>query len=79
MPDILERKKTFPRNKDDIERLCKEIWPVLAVLGGVDRGLKVGATCVHKPSGKKAVILGTLKSGLTTVKVQWDDADCTVR
>ncbi|CAL8069477.1 unnamed protein product [Orchesella dallaii] len=63
---------------DDAEKLCKEAWPVFAVIGGVDRGLRVGAECVHKPSGKKGVVLGTLKAGLTCVKIQWDDAESTV-
>ena len=72
-------KKILPNSFDDIERLCKDVWPGLAVIGGVDRGLRVGAKCVHRPSGKKAVILGSLKSGLTAVKVQWDDSDSTVR
>ncbi|CAG7693965.1 unnamed protein product, partial [Allacma fusca] len=76
--DMTTRKKVIPQCKEDIDKLCKETWPVLAVIGGIDRGLKVGATCIHKPSGKKAIILGTLKTGLTTVKVQWDDADSTV-
>ncbi len=62
-------KKCRPDNFEDIDRLCKEVWPVLAVMGGVDRGLRVGAKCVHKPTGKKGVILGALKSGLTSVKV----------
>jgi E3 ubiquitin-protein ligase HERC1 len=63
----------------DVERLCKEVWPVLAVIGGVDRGLRVGSKCTHKSTGKRAIVLGTLKAGLTSVKVQWEDAECSVR
>jgi len=76
---LREGKKYKPSSFDEIERLCKEVWPVLAVIGGVDRGLRVGAKCTHKPTGKKAVVLGTLKTGLTSVKVQWDDAESSVR
>jgi hypothetical protein len=56
-----------------------KVWPALAVIGGVDRGLRVGGQCIHKPSGRKAVVLGTLKQGLAFVKVQWDDAEASVR
>ncbi|ODM97024.1 putative E3 ubiquitin-protein ligase HERC1 [Orchesella cincta] len=73
-----DQKGIHLNNFDDAEKLCKEAWPVLAVIGGVDRGLRVGAECVHKPSGKKGVVLGTLKAGLTCVKIQWDDAESTV-
>jgi E3 ubiquitin-protein ligase HERC1 len=56
-----------------------KVWPALAVIGGVDRGLRVGGQCIHKPSGRKAVVLGTLKQGLASVRVQWDDAEASVR
>ncbi|XP_046401290.1 probable E3 ubiquitin-protein ligase HERC1 isoform X2 [Ischnura elegans] len=59
----------------NMEQLCKEVWPSLAVIGGVDRGLRVGGQCIHRPSARKATILGTLKQGLTSVKVQWDDIE----
>jgi hypothetical protein len=56
-----------------------KVWPALAVIGGVDRGLRVGGHCIHKPSGRRAVVLGTLKQGLAFVKVQWDDTEASVR
>lgn len=65
-------------NFDDVDKLCKEAFPVLAVIGGVDRGLRVGAECLHKPTGKKGIVLGTLKVGLSSVKVQWDDQDSSI-
>lgn len=55
-----------------------KVWPALAVIGGVDRGLRVGGQCIHKPSGRKAIVLGTLKQGLASVKLQWDDAEASV-
>ncbi|XP_063233987.1 probable E3 ubiquitin-protein ligase HERC1 isoform X2 [Bacillus rossius redtenbacheri] len=59
----------------DLEALCKEVWPALAVMGGVDRGLRVGGQCLHRPSGRRATVLGTLKQGLSSVKLQWSDMD----
>ncbi|KAK7862054.1 hypothetical protein R5R35_011478 [Gryllus longicercus] len=83
--DIQEEQegKTKPRDADwmkhvNLEQLCKEVWPALAVVGGVDRGLRVGGQCVHRPTGRRATVLGTLKQGLASVKVQWDDADASV-
>ena len=67
--------KVVPSSYEDVERLCKEVWPALAVMGGVDGGLRVGAKCIHKPTGKRAIILGTLRVGHASVKVQWEDGD----
>lgn len=39
---------------------------------GLDRGLKMGGHCRHRVIGKKGIILGILKKGLTTVNVQWE-------
>jgi hypothetical protein len=38
IPDDI--KKIVPSSKEDVDRLCKEIFPVLAIIGGIDRGLK---------------------------------------
>ncbi|KAG8252880.1 putative E3 ubiquitin-protein ligase herc1 [Homalodisca vitripennis] len=59
----------------DLEQLCKEVWPAMAVIGGQDRGLRVGGHCVEKASGRRASVLGTLKRGLSSVKLLWDDGD----
>ncbi|XP_054287973.1 probable E3 ubiquitin-protein ligase HERC1 [Macrosteles quadrilineatus] len=59
----------------DLEQLCKEVWPALAVVGGLDRGLRVGGLCIDKASGRRASVLGTLKRGLSSVKLLWDDGD----
>lgn len=59
----------------DYDQLCKEVWPALVVIGGLDHGLRVGGLCLHKQSGRKATILGTLKQGMTNVKIMWHDAD----
>ncbi|MEQ2187158.1 hypothetical protein GOODEAATRI_001727 [Goodea atripinnis] len=37
--------------------LCTEVWPALAVIGGVDSGLRAGGLCLHKPSGVKPSVL----------------------
>lgn len=59
--------------------LCTEVWPVLALIGGVDSGLRAGGLCRHKPSGRRAIILGVLKEGSSLVKLQWEEADLSVR
>lgn len=59
--------------------LCTEVWPVLAVIGGADAGLRVGGRCVHKQTGRHATLLGVVKEGSTSAKVQWDEAEITIR
>ncbi|XP_042200055.1 probable E3 ubiquitin-protein ligase HERC1 [Callorhinchus milii] len=61
-----------------LKTLCTEVWPVLAVIGGVDTGLRVGGRCVHKQTGRYATLLGVVKEGSTSAKVQWDDAEITI-
>ncbi|XP_078688080.1 putative E3 ubiquitin-protein ligase HERC1 isoform X3 [Branchiostoma floridae x Branchiostoma belcheri] len=61
-----------------LARLCREVWPALVVIGGVDKGLRLGGRCVHKQSSRQATLLGMVKEGSTSAKVQWDDADATV-
>ncbi|XP_036385733.1 probable E3 ubiquitin-protein ligase HERC1 isoform X2 [Megalops cyprinoides] len=58
--------------------LCSEVWPVLALIGGVDSGLRAGGLCLHKPSGRRATLLGVLKEGSPLAKLQWEEADLTV-
>lgn len=48
----------------NLQELCTVVWPALSVIGGLDRGLKMGGFCRHKTTGKKAVVLGVLKKGL---------------
>ncbi|XP_037767220.1 probable E3 ubiquitin-protein ligase HERC1 isoform X1 [Chelonia mydas] len=61
-----------------LKTLCVEVWPVLAVIGGVDAGLRVGGRCVHKQTGRHATLLGVVKEGSTSAKVQWDEAEITI-
>ncbi|XP_013861909.1 probable E3 ubiquitin-protein ligase HERC1 isoform X4 [Austrofundulus limnaeus] len=58
--------------------LCADVWPVLALIGGVDSGLRAGGVCRHKPSGRKAILLGVLKEGSSLAKLQWEEADLSV-
>ncbi|CAJ1070719.1 probable E3 ubiquitin-protein ligase HERC1 isoform X5 [Xyrichtys novacula] len=58
--------------------LCSDVWPVLALIGGVDNGLRAGGLCRHKPSGRRAILLGVLKEGSTLAKLQWEEADLSV-
>ncbi|XP_054587942.1 probable E3 ubiquitin-protein ligase HERC1 isoform X4 [Nothobranchius furzeri] len=61
-----------------LRTLCMEVWPVLAVIGGADTGLRVGGRCVHKQTGRHATLLGVVKEGSTSAKVQWDEAEITI-
>ncbi|KAG8440199.1 hypothetical protein GDO86_006116 [Hymenochirus boettgeri] len=61
-----------------LKTLCVEVWPVLALIGGVDTGLRVGGRCLHKQTGRHATLLGVVKEGSTSAKVQWDEAEITV-
>uniref|UniRef100_T1HDJ6 Uncharacterized protein n=1 Tax=Rhodnius prolixus TaxID=13249 RepID=T1HDJ6_RHOPR len=54
----------------NIDQLCKEVWPALAVIGGIDSGLRVGGPCVEKQTGRRGIVLGSLKQGMTNVKVR---------
>lgn len=59
--------------------LCTEVWPVLAMIGGVDSGLRAGGLCLHKSSGRRAFLLGVLKEGSSLAKLQWEEAELSVR
>ncbi|ELW71312.1 putative E3 ubiquitin-protein ligase HERC1 [Tupaia chinensis] len=65
-------------SEPQLRTLCMEVWPVLAVIGGVDAGLRVGGRCVHKQTGRHATLLGVVKEGSTSAKVQWDEAEITI-
>ena len=56
----------------NLEQLCKEVYPALAMIGGVDSGLRVGSQCIQKGTGRKAMVLGALRHGHPTVKVNFD-------
>ncbi|XP_067888510.1 probable E3 ubiquitin-protein ligase HERC1 isoform X6 [Heterodontus francisci] len=62
-----------------LRMLCREVWPVLAVVGGIDCGLRVGGHCVHRPTGRKATLLGVTKEGGTSARLQWEDVEITIR
>ncbi|KAI4901439.1 hypothetical protein NFI96_014722 [Prochilodus magdalenae] len=61
-----------------LSMLCGEVWPVLALMGGVDGGLRAGGVCLHKPSGRRATLLGVLKEGSPLAKLQWEETDLTM-
>lgn len=46
-----------------------QLWPVLAVVGGVDRGLRIGGNCTMDPGKEIFTILGSVKQNLPTVKL----------
>ncbi|GFS09340.1 HECT and RLD domain-containing E3 ubiquitin protein ligase family member 1, partial [Elysia marginata] len=61
-----------------LETACSQVWPCLAVMGGVDQGLRIGGRCIHKASGKKGIILGLPREASITAKVQWDEVNSTI-
>ncbi|KAL6096756.1 uncharacterized protein ACO6RY_06004 [Pungitius sinensis] len=74
--DFLGHRRSLSEAK--LAALCTEVWPVLALIGGVDSGLRAGGLCVHKPSGRRALLLGVLKEGSSLAKLQWEEADLSV-
>ncbi|KAM4596311.1 putative E3 ubiquitin-protein ligase HERC1 isoform 6-T6 [Fundulus diaphanus] len=65
-------------SEQHLRSLCTDVWPVLAVIGGADAGLRVGGRCVHKQTGRHATLLGVAKEGSSSAKVQWDEAEITI-
>lgn len=55
------------------------MWPALVVLGGLDHGLCVGGRCIQQSTSRKGTVLGVAKQGATTIRVQWDDSDGSIR
>ncbi|XP_028274446.1 probable E3 ubiquitin-protein ligase HERC1 isoform X2 [Parambassis ranga] len=74
--DLLAHRRSLSDSK--LAALCTEVWPVLAVIGGVDSGLRAGGLCLHKSSGRRAILLGVLKEGSALAKLQWEEADLSV-
>ncbi|XP_031715964.1 probable E3 ubiquitin-protein ligase HERC1 isoform X3 [Anarrhichthys ocellatus] len=74
--DLLGHRRCLSEAK--LAALCTEVWPVLALIGGVDSGLRAGGLCLHKPSGRTAILLGVLKEGSSLAKLQWEEADLSV-
>lgn len=63
----------------DVNLLCEKVWPALAVIGGLDRGLRVDGRCYDTDQKLFGTVLGTLKKGFSTAKVMRDDKNNTVR
>lgn len=55
------------------------MWPILALFGGVDDGLRVGGRCIQKSSQRTAIVLGVPRAGSSNVRLQWLDADKGIR
>lgn len=58
-----------------IENLCKEVWPCLATIGGIDVGLRVGGACgIAKDVGVvRGVVTGVEVGGTISVQEISDD------
>lgn len=60
-----------------MKNLCKDVWPCLAVMGGVNSGFRVGGTCGIDTSDndvKKGVVIGE-KDGVIKVQEMTDDSE----
>ncbi|TKS84344.1 putative E3 ubiquitin-protein ligase HERC1 [Collichthys lucidus] len=44
--ELLAHRRSLSEAK--LTALCTEVWPVLALIGGVDNGLRAGGLCLHK-------------------------------
>lgn len=75
--ELLAHRRSLSEAK--LAALCTEVWPVLALIGGVDNGLRAGGLCLHKSSGRRAILLGVLKEGSSLAKLQWEEAELSVR
>uniref|UniRef100_A0A3Q0SSB1 Uncharacterized protein n=1 Tax=Amphilophus citrinellus TaxID=61819 RepID=A0A3Q0SSB1_AMPCI len=75
--EVLSRCRSLSEAK--LTALCTQVWPVFALIGGVDGGLRAGGLCLHKPSGRRAILLGVLKEGSSLAKLQWEEPDISVR
>ncbi|XP_067933208.1 probable E3 ubiquitin-protein ligase HERC1 [Watersipora subatra] len=73
--EVKEKKPEGVAKDIAIEGLCKEVWPALALVGGVDHGLRVGGKCVNTTNQREGVVLGACRPGSVNVKVQWLDTD----
>ena len=60
-------------------RRIAQVWPALAVVGGLDPGLRAGGVCVSKTTGRRGTILGVSREGATSAKVLWEDSEASVR
>ncbi|CAN9504281.1 unnamed protein product [Ophioblennius macclurei] len=74
--ELLAHRRSVSEAK--LAALCTQVWPVLAVIGGVDSGIRAGGLCRHKPSGRRAIVLGVLKEGSSLAKLQWEEADLSI-
>ena len=59
--------------------LCYSVWPALAVIGGIDSGLRIGGRCVDKLLSREGTVLGASKPGSRSVKVLWDEESISIR
>ena len=80
--NLLDRNTAEDRKEEiqiSLDSLTNQVWPVLALIGGVDRGLRMGGRCRSKVTCRTGTLLGVLKDGSQSVKVLWDDSDALIR
>lgn len=69
----------LPLTLTGLEDMCQHVWPALAIIGGIDKGLRMGGRCIHRQTSREAVLLGVAKVGNSSAKVQWEDGEANIR
>ena len=60
-----------------VKNICKEVWPCLAVVGGVNPGFQLGGECFNKTEKKKGVIVTVPEGRKVNVQEMYDDGGTT--
>lgn len=77
LPFQRDRKAGHSTSKNSVLFYC--VLPALAVIGGIDSGLRIGGRCVDKLLSREGTVLGASKPGSRSVKVLWDEGSILVR
>jgi len=77
LPFQRDRKASQSTSNNSVLFYC--VLPALAVIGGIDSGLRIGGRCVDKLLSREGTVLGASKPGSRSVKVLWDEGSILVR
>lgn len=60
-----------------INNFCKEVWPCLAVVGGVEPGFRIGGACTVNKGGvvTEGVVVGVQRNGKIIVQEANEEDD----
>lgn len=73
--DDNDNNSQFDINRLDTQKLCNVVWPALVVIGGLDRGLRMGGLCstsaaTDQMKQRKGIILGCCANTKTSKQTQ---------